>query len=289
MKYQFMHENRTEHSIEKMAYVLNVSRSCYYAWLNAEPSQHKIRDLVLLFKIKQIYFKYRRTYGSPRIFKELKKAEFICSEKRIARIMQENSLVAIQKRKFRLTTDSNHDYPISPNLLNREFAVEKADTCWVSDITYIWTDEGWLYLAIILDLFSRMAVGWAMESHMRSELVINALDMAVTHRSPEDDLMFHSDRGVQYASKDFRKKLKSNNMIQSMSRKGNCWDNACAESFFSTLKMEEVFHKKYKTRAEARKSIFEYIAVFYNRERSHSTLDFLSPIEYEEVQLKKIA
>lgn len=272
-----------------MASVLKVSRSCYYAWLNSKPSNHELRDRELLVEIKHIFKDKRGNYGSPRIYDKMEKTGFSCSKKRIARIMNENGLVARLKRKFKITTDSSHDYPISPNLVNRNFYVESANTCWVSDLTYIWTMEGWLYLCVILDLFSRMAVGWSMASHMRADLAIDALDMATMHRNPEAGLIFHSDRGVQYASSSFRKKLKLFEMVQSMSRKGNCWDNACAESFFSTLKMEEVFRKKYRTKEEARKSIFEYIAVFYNRQRSHSFLDYLSPADYEGLQIKKVA
>lgn len=212
------------------------------------------------------------------------------SRSRIARLMRENSLVARKKRRFKVTTDSSHDYPISPNLVDRNFMVGSIDTCWLSDITYIDTYEGWLYLCSILDLGSKKVVGWSMASHMRAELAIDALDMAVAHRNPGTGLIFHSDRGIQYASGAFREKLKQYRMVQSMSRKGDCWDNAPIESFFSTLKMEEVFiHKKYQTKEGARKSIFEYIEVFYNRQRSHSSLDYVSPVEYEELMLRKVA
>lgn len=289
MKYQFMKDHSTEYSIKKMARVFKVSRSCYYAWLNREPCDRERQELELLFEIKRIYFKFRKTYGSPRIYNELKDEGICCSENRVARIMRKNGIAAERKRRFKVTTDSKHDYPASPNLLNREFDVEEPNTCWVGDITYIWTDEGWLYLAIVMDLFSRMIVGWAMESHMKSELVIDALNMAVKHRSPDEGTLFHSDKGIQYASTDFRECLSGNKMVQSMSRKGNCWDNACAESFFATLKMEEVFLKKYKTREEARQSIFEYIEIFYNRMRSHSKLDFQSPAKYESMWLQKVA
>jgi transposase InsO family protein len=204
--------------------------------------------------------------------------------------MRENGLVARPKKRFKVTTDSKHDYPISPNLLNREFSVELINTYWVSDITYIDTHEGWLYLCTIIDLFSRRVVGYSMESHMRVQLVIQALDMAVKHRQPSEGLIFHSDQGVQYASTSFREKLKSYKMVQSMSRKGNCWDNSVAESFFATLKIEEVYtQKKYLTRAKARKSIFEYIEVFYNRQRSHSYLNYMCPDEYEQEFLKQVA
>jgi len=179
---------------------------------------------------------------------------------------------------------------VSPNLLNHNFNVESINQCWVSDITYIDTLEGWLYLCSILDLYSRRVVGWSMADHLRAELAINALDMAVLHRNPGKGCIFYSDRGIQYASQPFRGKLQEYNMIQNISRKGNCWDNAPAESFFSTLKMEEVYkHKKYRTKQEARRAIFEYIEVFYNRERSHSSLDYLSPAEYERLQVRNVA
>jgi transposase InsO family protein len=195
--------------------------------------------------------------------------------------MRKKGLIARQKRKFKATTDSSHDYPIASNLVNREFVVAVPNRVWVSDITYIWTDEGWYYLCVILDLFSRIVVGWAMNSCITSDLACSALSMAVMQRMPAEGLVFHSDRGVQYAAELFRDHLGTYKMVQSMSRKGDCWDNACAESFFATLKTEEVFHRKYRSREEARRFIFEYIAVFYNRYRSHSSLDFLSPEEYE--------
>ena len=272
-----------------MAYILKVSRSSYYAWLTREPSSHELRDKELLTEIKRVFERKRKQYGSPRIYKEIHGTEYSCSRSRVARLMRENMLVARQKKRFKVTTDSSHDYPISPNLVNRNFFVDFLNKCWVSDITYIDTMEGWLFLCTILDLFSRRVIGWSMASHLRAELAIDALDMAVLHRKPSKGLIFHSDRGIQYASTDFREKLESYHMVQSMSRKGNCWDNAPAESFFSTLKMEEVYHKKYRTREEARQSIFEYIEVFYNRQRSHSFLDYISPVKYEELRLQKVA
>jgi transposase InsO family protein len=284
-----MKENSKTFPVKKMASIFNLSRSCYYTWLNSEPSVHERRDRELLAEITRIFNLKRKLYGSPRIYNELHGTEYSCSQNRIARLMRENKLVARQKKRFKGTTDSSHDYPVSPNLLNRNFSVDSINKCWVSDITYIDTMEGWLYLCTILDLFSRKVVGWSMAAHLRAELAIDALDMAVMHRNPPDGLIFHSDRGIQYASKEFREKLQPYNMIQSMSRKGNCWDNAPAESFFSTLKIEEVYQKKYITKEEARRSIFEYIEVFYNRQRSHSFLDYLSPVKYEELSLQKVA
>jgi transposase InsO family protein len=195
--------------------------------------------------------------------------------------MRENGIRARQKRKFRATTDSGHDYPLAPNLVNRDFKVLVPNRVWASDITYIGTKEGWLYLCVILDLCSRKVVGWSLGSHISTELAASALSMAVIHRNPEKGLVFHSDRGVQYAADMFRDLLEEYKMIQSMSRKGDCWDNACVESFFATLKTEEVYQRKYQTRKDARKSIFEYIEVFYNRKRMHSYVDFLCPEEYE--------
>ena len=290
MKYQFMKDNSNIFPVQKMAKIFKISKSSYYEWFKREPCAHERRDRELLAEIKRIFKENRNQYGSPRIYRELHGTKYCCARSRIARLMRENGLKARHKKRFRVTTNSKHDYPISPNLLNRDFTLEKINTCWVSDITYIDTHEGWLYLCSILDLFSRKVVGWSMASHMRADLVIDALDMAVKHRNPPEGLMFHSDRGVQYASGTFRKKLKSYKMIQSMSRKGNCWDNAPAESFFSTLKIEEVYtHSKYRTREEARKAIFEYIEVFYNRKRSHSFLDYKSPSEYEALKLKNVA
>lgn len=290
MKYQFMKDNSNIFPVQKMAKLFDVSSSSYYAWLKRKPSVHERRDKELLAEIKRVFQEKRKQFGSPRIYNELYGTNYSCGRSRIARLMRENGLVARSKKRFKVTTDSQHDYPISPNLLNRDFTVENINECWVSDITYIDTYEGWLYLCTILDLFSRKVVGWSMASHLRAELAINALDMAVMHREPPEGLMFHSDRGVQYASNSFREKLKTYKMIQSMSRKGNCWDNAPAESFFSTLKIEEVYtHSKYRSREEARQAIFEYIEVFYNRERSHSFLDYKSPAEYEEIRLQKVA
>jgi transposase InsO family protein len=276
-----MKEHSGTFPVKKMARVLKVTRSRYYAWLNSSPSEHDRRDAELTTLIKQSHQNSREAYGSPRVKKDLVQMGIICSKKRVARIMRENGLKARKKRRFKATTDSMHDLPIAPNIVARQFSVDLPNRVWVSDITYIWTKEGWLYLCIIIDLFSRMVVGWSMKSRITADLALSALSMAVVHRNPSDGLLFHSDRGVQYAAETFRERLCEFKMIQSMSRKGDCWDNACAESFFATLKTEEVFHRTYQTRDEAMNSIFEYIAVFYNRQRRHSSLDFLSPVEYE--------
>jgi putative transposase len=276
-----MIEHSGEFPVKKMAQCLNVSKSRYYKWLTEKPCDRKKQETELLDLIQKIFYIRKRRYGSPRIHKDLKESGYRCGHNRVSRIMRENGLIARQKRKFKVTTDSNHDFPVSPNLLKRQFEVKKQDIVWVSDITYIHTFEGWLYLCVVIDLFSRKIVGWSMGSRITAELTKSALLMAIMQRKPAEKLIFHSDRGSQYASHEFRKVIKHYKIVQSMSRKGDCWDNACAESFFSTLKMEEVFHQTYRTRDEARSSIFEYVAVFYNRQRRHSFLEYMCPDEYE--------
>jgi putative transposase len=283
-----MKDHSGEFPVMKMAEVLEVSRSRYYFW-RKNPFIKNERNNDLGKKIIKIYDESKKQYGSPRIHAELKDQGVICGHNRVAKIMQSKGIKARIKLKYKVTTDSNHDYPVSPNIVNRDFEVEAPDKVWVSDITYIWTYEGWLYLCVIIDLFARKIVGYSMSENIDTDLVSDAFNMAVLMRNPAKGLIFHSDRGVQYASHGFRKLLKDNNCIQSMSRKGNCWDNACAESFFSTLKIEEVFLRNYRTRDEARLSIFEYITVFYNRRRRHSFLDYMSPENYECKWLKKVA
>jgi len=276
-----MKDHSGEFPVKKMAEYFNLSRSRYYKWLKEKPCDRKIRDIELTTMIQEIFTVNKGRYGSPRIFKDLKEAGEKCGHNRVSRIMRRNGLKARHKRKFKATTDSKHDYPVSPNLLKTQFEVKEPDKFWVSDITYICTLEGWLYLCVVIDLFSRKVVGWSMGNRITAELTKGALSMAVMQRNPAEKLIFHSDRGSQYASKEFRNQLIRFNIVQSMSRKGNCWDNACAESFFSTLKREEVFHQTYRTRDEARNRIFEYIAVFYNRQRRHSFLGYMCPDEYE--------
>jgi transposase InsO family protein len=264
-----------------MCQVLEASRSGYYEWLNREPSQRQLENEELKAKITEIYKQHSGRYGSPRIHRQLVEEGYNCNIKRVARLMSVMGLKAIQKRKFKKTTDSNHNLPLQDNLLNREFDVIQPNKVWVSDITYIPTDEGWLYLATVIDLYSRKVVGWSMNKRMTRQLVIDALNMATKNRKPEKGLIFHSDRGSQYASHDFQKELWKNGMRSSMSRKGDCWDNAVAESFFSTLKTELIYRKKYKNRNQARQDIFQYIEIYYNKIRMHSTLDYKSPENYE--------
>lgn len=264
-----------------MCHILGVSRKAYYAWLNRPVSARQKRDKELLVYIKEIYLIGRRAYGSPRIHDELKKRNINCSRKRVERLMKENNIVSIHKNKFVNTTNSEHNLPVASNVLNRDFYIDRPNKVWVADITYIPTREGWLYLAAVLDIYSRKIVGWAMGDRITTELISDALNMAICRRRPGIGLIHHSDRGCQYASNDYQKLLKKNHMISSMSRKGNCWDNAVMESFFHTLKTELVNHRRYRLRSQAKRDIFDYIEVFYNRQRAHSSIGYVSPEFYE--------
>jgi putative transposase len=234
----------------------------------------------LLEKIKQAHEMSRRTYGSPRIAKELRGSGVICGKNRIARLMRRYGIIAKTKRRFRVTTHCNHRLPVADNLLNRRFATDGPNKVWLSDITYIWTQEGWLYLSVVLDLYNRQVIGWSMDERLTQDLAITALQQALGKRRPDSGAMFHSDRGSQYAGYAFRRVLTQYNLSQSMSSTGNCYDNAVVESFFHTLKTEVVYCERYRSRAEARQSIFEYIEVFYNRVRRHSSLGYLSPLDF---------
>ena len=267
-----------------MCIVLKVSRSGYYGWMRKPESERKMENEEILDAIKEIRAKEpkKQVYGSPRMTKEMNEQGFSCGKNRVARIMHDSGIRAKTVKKFKQTTDSNHKLPIAPNLLGGDFTIDAPDKVYVTDITYIWTAEGWLYLAIVLDLFSRMVVGWAVSMRITSELVIEALNRAILMRRPEKGLIAHSDKGSQYASHDYRALLNMHGFRQSMSGKGNCYDNAVAESFFHTMKTEWVFFEKYLTRSQAKTSLFDYVETFYNRERRHSTLNYLSPWNYEQ-------
>lgn len=256
-------------------------KSGYYRHLKQFPSKRKQENTFLLTKVKEIYEHGRKYYGSPRITATLRQQGHLVGQNRVARLMRENNLRAKMKRKRVNTTDSNHSRPVAENLLNRQFQVSEANCVWAGDITYIPTCEGWLYLAVVLDLHSRKVVGWSMAQTMETELVTNAMNMALQRRNTSPGLLFHSDRGSQYASQAFQEHLRGYGMSQSMSRKGNCWDNACSESFFGTLKLE-CCDRIFTSRKEAASTIFEYIEVFYNRQRLHSTLGYLSPEQFEQ-------
>jgi len=288
MKYEFIQAHRSVFAVKEMCQVLKVSRSGYYDWFDRSKSQRSIENNVLLKEIKEIHKNSHQTYGSPRIADELKDRGFACSRPRTARLMRMNGIQAKTKKKFKITTNSDHSYPIAPNLLKQDFWTDAANRIWMSDITYIRTWQGWLYLTIILDMFTRKVVGWSMSDRLTvNTTTIPAFIQAVKQYHPLPGLIFHSDRGVQYASDDFRHLLKTFDVIQSMSGKGNCYDNTVAESFFHTLKTELVYHESYRTRTEAKTSIFEYIEVFYNRFRKHSALGYKSPEQYEQSTFKQ--
>ena len=240
-------------------------------------------------KITKIYHKSRQRYGSPRIYQQLLREGYSVGKKRVERLMCEMGIQAVAKRKYKATTDSSHSKPVADNLLDRHFTPEKPNTSWVADITYIWTSEGWLYLSTIMDLYSRRIIGWSLRERLTKDLVIAALKMALKQRNISPDLLLHSDRGSQYASELYQLLLLKNGILCSMSGKGNCWDNAVMESFYRTLKVELIYQNKYETRREAQRDIFEYIEVFYNRERLHSSLGYYTPEEYEQLMLTKLS
>jgi putative transposase len=272
-----------------MCQVFNISRSGYYHWLKNPVSPRKKKDMQLKEKIRQIYKKSRQRYGSPRIHQQLLREGYAIGKKRVERLMSEIGICAVAKKKYKATTDSSHSKPVAENHLNRDFTPDKPNTSWVADITYIWTAEGWLYLATIMDLYSRKIIGWSLRDRLTKELVIAALDMAVKERNISADLLIHSDRGSQYASELYQLLLLKHGIICSMSSKGNCWDNAVMESFYRTLKVELIYQNQYETRREAQRDIFEYIEVFYNRERLHSSLGYYTPEEYEQLMLTKVS
>ena len=282
MQYAFIREHAQEYPVRCQCRVLKVAESGYYAWLQAQPSARQQADEQLLVEIQAIYQQNRRLYGSPRIHAELKKQGWQCSRKRVARLMRQAHLASLRQRHRRVqTTDSKHRFPVAANSLNRQFGAQRPNQKWVADITYIPTHSGWLYLAAVLDLFSRRIVGWAMSAHCDAHLVQNALTMALSQRQPQADLLHHSDRGSQYAAHDYQTLLANHHITVSMSRKGNCYDNAVMESFFRTLKAECVDLHLFLSRTHARSVIFEFLEVYYNRQRLHSTLGYCTPAAFE--------
>jgi putative transposase len=281
MKFKFIADHRGIFNVGRMCALLNVSRSGFYSWLTRPESRRSIENRALEDKIRVLHAASHGIYGSPKIHQDLTDDGVRCGKNRVARIMREAGIRSRTKKKFKATTNSRHNLPVAPNLLNQEFTVDAPDRTWVGDITYIHTQEGWLYLAVLIDLFNRKVVGWSASSRLTRQLAIDALQMALDHRHPVPGLMHHSDRGSQYASGDYQKLLAKNKMTCSMSRKGNCYDNAVAESFFHLLKTEWVNHHRYLSRSEATSSLFYYIEIFYNRKRRHSVLDYTTPQEYE--------
>lgn len=286
MKYAFIKKHRLKFSVGRMCRILEVSRSAFYDGLHRPESARQVEDKHLGEKVKTIHRNSRSVYGARRIKSELVEQGETISRPRVGRLMRQQALKAKAKKKFKATTNSNHGLPVAPNLLDRNFNVDQSDTVYAGDITYIRTNEGWLYLAVLIDLYSRAVVGWAVSDRMTASLANDALMMAIWKRRPTKGLMLHSDRGSQYSSGLYRKTIKENGFICSMSRKGNSWDNAPSESFFHTLKTELVHHQHYQTRDEAKQEIFEYIEVFYNRQRCHSTIGYQAPLSYEHMNRK---
>jgi putative transposase len=282
VRYAFIRAHRHEFPVEVACEVLQVSRSGSYAWDGRLASPREVRRGAVLDQIRQVHQESRQTYGSPRVHRALKARGIRCCVNTVAKLMKGRAIRSKASRPFVVkTTNSRHDRPVAENVLDREFYPDRPNEVWTADITYVPTAEGWLYLAVVLDLFSRRAVGWATANHLRAERTCNALRMALEHRRPEGELLHHSDRGVQYASDAYQGLLREHGIKPSMSRQGDCYDNAVTESFFSTTKRELTHHEAYATREEARGSLFEYIEVFYNRQRLHSTLGYRSPVEYE--------
>jgi transposase InsO family protein len=281
VRFRFIATEKAQFPVRLLCRTLQVSRAGFYAWQDRAPSTRDQVDDRLGLEIAAIHTESRRCYGSPRIHAELMERGCRTSRKRVARLMRTRGLAARRRRRFRATTQSQHSFPIAPNHLARQFERLTPDQAWVTDITYIWTGEGWLYLAIVLDLYSRFAVGWAMNERITDDLTLDALGMALQRRRPPQGLLHHSDRGSQYASGDYQRVLAEHGIVCSMSRRGDCWDNAVAESFFATLKVELVHDAAWATRAAARTELFDYLEIFYNGQRRHSALGYLSPRAFE--------
>jgi putative transposase len=283
MTFRFIDDHKDQWPVRLLCQALEVSPAGYYAWRRRPPSAREQRRETLVVEIRAIHAEVKARYGSPRIHAELCARGQDCCVNTVAKLMRDNDVAAKTKRKFRCTTtDSDHNLPVADNLLDRRFNPSEANEVWLADITYIPTREGWLYLAAALDLYSRRVVGWAMAEHMESRLVVDALEMAVQRRLPDEGLLAHSDRGSQYASEHYQRLLAKHGIACSMSRRADCWDNAPMESFFASLKKELVHDADFATRAEARAALFEYIEVFYNGQRRHSSLGYVSPAEYEQ-------
>lgn len=283
MKYAWVDAHRHEYELVALCDALGVSTSGYRAWKGGgSPHRKRLTDGQLLALIGAIHRELKSAYGSPRMVRELRERGFPASKERVERLMRDHGLRARHKRRFKATTDSKHNLPVAPNLLCRDFTPTAPNQVWTADLTYLWTDAGWLYLAVVLDLFNREVVGWSIKPRMTADIVIDALVMAWFRRRPAPGLIHHSDRGSQYASYAFQARLRAYGMLCSMSRKGDCWDNAPTESFFNSLKNERVHGTRYESRTEAKADLFDYIEVFYNRKRRHSTLGYASPVKFLE-------
>jgi putative transposase len=283
VKYAWIDGHRREFELAELCAALSVSTSGYRSWKRGgSPKRKRLTDAQMLALIRAIDRQWKNAYGSPRMVRELRDRGFPAGKERVERLMRDNGIRARHKRRFKATTDSKHALPVAPNLLDRNFQPAAPNQVWSADLTYLWTDEGWLYLAVVLDLFNREVVGWSIKPRMTADIVMDALSMAWFRRQPAPGLMHHSDRGSQYASHVFQARLHEYGMVCSMSRKGNCWDNAPTESFFNSLKNERVHGTRYDTRDEAIADVFDYIEPFYNRRRKHSTLGYVSPVKFLE-------
>ena len=280
MKYAWIEEQRGSHPLKYLCGALAVSTSGYASWKRGGRGKRLVDDVQLLALIRSIHAEFKGAYGWPRMVSELKDRGIPVGKERVRLLMKAHGIKARHKRKYKATTDSSHNMPVAPNRLEQDFTTQRCDQVWTADITYIPTSEGWLYLAVVLDLHTRMIIGWSMDSRMTRELTISALRMAYFRRKPEAGVIHHSDRGSQYCSLDYQVLLSDYGMLASMSRKGNCWDNAPTESFFNSLKNERTHQARYATRNEARRDTFEYIEMFYNQRRRHSALRYLSPAAY---------
>ncbi|UOY93290.1 IS3 family transposase [Ectobacillus sp. JY-23] len=289
VRYQFIHEHRFEYRLEKMCKVLHVSRSGYYKWRDRDESQRDKQRKEWTVQVKEVFLRSHQLYGSPKVAKKLNQEGVSISQRTVARIMKAEGLKSRTVKKYKATTNSKHNHPVQENVLDQSFVATKPNEKWVADITYIPTDEGWLYLATLMDLYSRKIVGWHMSDRMTKELVLKALEQPHMRQKPKGSVLHHSDRGSQYASLEYQKRLAQYGMQGSMSRKDNCYDNACIESFHGILKRELVYQTKFATREEAKQQLFEYIEIFYNNQRIHSTLGYRSPSEYERMYSKNAA
>jgi transposase InsO family protein len=281
MKYQAIKDHARRFNVRLMCRALQVSPAGYYDWRDRPESARTRSNRRLLVAIRACHARSQCNYGSPRITRELREAGERCSENRVARLMRAHDVRAKRAKKWRATTQSRHALPVARNTLNRQFEVSAPNQVWASDISYLWTEEGWVYLAVVMDLYSRAVIGWSMRTRLTTELALEALQMALWRRKPGSGLLHHSDRGVQYAAADYQRVLAEHGIECSMSRKGNCWDNACVESFFSTLKLERVYQRRYLTREDARRDVLEWIEFIYNRQRRHSALGYRSPTQFE--------
>lgn len=282
MRFRFIDQAKKEFPAYRLCHLMGVSQSGYFAWKARPASRRQHDDMVMLTHIRSAYFLSHETYGSPRMTRELQDQGFTVGRRRIARLMRENGLHARHKKRFRKTTDSHHAFPVAPNIIAQDFATTSPNQKWGADISYIWTREGWLYLAVVIDLFARRVVGWAVSDRLHRQLALRALEKAITMRRPPKGLIHHSDRGSQYCALDYQGMLKTNGIIISMSGKGNCYDNAMVETFFKTLKSELIWRTVFQTRHDAEVAIAHYIDGFYNPARRHSALDYLSPIQFEQ-------